>query len=385
MEHISIEEVTEAYLDCRRNKRRTVSQIEYELDYEVYNLQLWRELNAMTYAIDRSIAFCVTYPKLREVFAASFRDRIVHHIIMRKFLDIFEARMIPASYNCRKGKGVVYGVRDVQRKIQRVTHNGAREAYALKLDVKAFFMSIDRQRMLGIITDIIREDYDGEDTEWWLWLISLVIMHRPERNCVWKGDTSLRGKLPAGKSLDTSDNRGMAIGNYTSQIFANIFMTVFDRWITSRLSSTEEYARFVDDFVIISPDKRHLLQLLTDCKRFLHDRLGLDIHDDKISLTKASQGVKFTGYMIRHNRIYVGKHTVRRMERMIQQWNNDPHPGTDRYIRRYNSYMGFLRVGNSYNIRCRMWRLIKHKENLENINNIKIRRIKDEKIQLSQH
>ena len=130
-QHVTIEDVTLAYYECRRTKRRTTSQIEYELDYEMNNLQLWRELNNGTYQIGQSIGFCITYPKLREVFAAKFRDRIVHHLVMRKFLPLFDAQMIESSYNCRKGKGAIYGVRDMQQKMRRITHNGKRTAWIM--------------------------------------------------------------------------------------------------------------------------------------------------------------------------------------------------------------------------------------------------------------
>lgn len=379
-EYVKIEDVNDAYMDCRRTKRRTATQIDYELDYELNNLKLYRELNNMTYEIGQSIAFCVTYPKLREVYAASFRDRIVHHLIMRKFLDIFEDRMIESSYNCRKEKGTIFGVRDIQERLKRITRNGKRNAWVLKLDIRGFFMSIDKNMMYDIVSDIISEEYEGDDIDWWLWLIKKIILHHPECNCVWKSGEELRSRLPADKSLSTSGGRGVPIGNYTSQIFANLYMTVFDKWLVNRLSQEEEYGRYVDDFVIISPSKARLLSLLTDCKIFLSERLGLMLHDDKIVLTKASQGVKFTGYVIRQDRIYVGKHTVKRMEDMINEWNNDNNPDVSRYIMRYNSYMGFLLVGYSYNIRKRMWESIKHKENLININNRKIRRQNNEKI-----
>ena len=101
-EKVSFDEVCEAYLECRRTKRHTEAALEYEEAHELNNLQLWKELNSGTYKIGASIGFCVPRPTVREVFAASFRDRIVHHIVMRKFLHIFEAEMIDSSYNCRK-------------------------------------------------------------------------------------------------------------------------------------------------------------------------------------------------------------------------------------------------------------------------------------------
>ena len=120
-EYITIEEIYDAYYDCRKRKRSKRSSIKYELNYEVENHKLWKELNTQTYEIGYSLAFCVTRPKLREVFAADFRDRIVHHLIMLKFLPLFESEMIDDSYNCRKGKGSLYGVNRVQSFIEKVS------------------------------------------------------------------------------------------------------------------------------------------------------------------------------------------------------------------------------------------------------------------------
>ena len=89
---ISLEDIFEAYFECRKNKRRTVNALRFEIDYEPLCVQLWKDINEGTYSIGKSIAFIVTRPKPREVFAATFRDRIVHHLIARR-LDEFEGLM----------------------------------------------------------------------------------------------------------------------------------------------------------------------------------------------------------------------------------------------------------------------------------------------------
>ena len=123
----------------------------------------------------------------------------------------------------------------------------------------------------------------------------------------------------------------------------------------------------------MSYDKDRLLRLLHDSRVFLRERLHITLHPDKIELTRASQGLRFCGYIIRPNRIYVGRRTVGNMRRMIARYNK--HGGdTDAMIRSYNSYMGFLRVGNSYNIRRSMWIAIDNKDNIVNINNKKLRK-----------
>ena len=116
-EWCTLEEVYDAYLDCRKRKRSSKSCSVFETN-EMANIhRLWQEILHHTYEIGYSDAFCVTRPKLREVFAAEFRDRIVHHLLVKRTIALFEAHFVQDTYNCRKGKGTDYGVR-------RNLHNG---------------------------------------------------------------------------------------------------------------------------------------------------------------------------------------------------------------------------------------------------------------------
>jgi len=110
---ITLEELYNAYFDCRKHKRRKETSVKFEMNYEINLRILCKQLNDRTYSIGRSIAFCVTRPKLREVFAADFRDRIVHHLLINRINYLFEDYFHPSTYNCRKEKGTLYGVQDI--------------------------------------------------------------------------------------------------------------------------------------------------------------------------------------------------------------------------------------------------------------------------------
>lgn len=269
-EYVSIELIDEAYRDCCKRKGGTEGCLEYKINYLLNNLQLYNELNSMTYEIGKSKAFCVTRPKLREVFCAQFRDRIVHHILAIKFLPILEGEMVESAYACRKGKGTDYGIDHIRQQIERVSENYTKEAWILRGDLQGFFMSINRQMLYDIVERLIREKYHGDDIDFWLWLWKKVIMNDPSKNCVRIGDLSLWDKLPKNKSLFTcGDDRGLPIGNLPSQILANLLMSVFDKWVLSRIGKSGGYGRYVDDFVVISRDKGLLLEILHDSRNFL--------------------------------------------------------------------------------------------------------------------
>ncbi len=141
---IEISEVFEAYFDCRKNKRNTANALAYEIDYENKLLQLHKEINDGTYKIGRSIAFIVNKPVKREIFAADFRDRVVHHLIINKLNHLFEKQFIYDSYSCRKGKGTLFGINRIDSFIRKCSKNYTRDCYILKLDIKGFFMHIDK-------------------------------------------------------------------------------------------------------------------------------------------------------------------------------------------------------------------------------------------------
>ena len=115
---IELGEIFEAYYSCRANKRNTANAIAFEVDYEENLVQLCKELDDSTYKIGRSIAFVVDKPVTREIFAADFRDRVVHHLIIGKLNLLFEKQFIHDSYSCRVGKGTHFGIQRVDRFIR---------------------------------------------------------------------------------------------------------------------------------------------------------------------------------------------------------------------------------------------------------------------------
>ena len=132
---IELEDIFKAYYECRKSKRRTVNALAYELNFEKELVRLWKDINNNTYRIGRSIAFIVKEPVQREVFAADFKDRIVHHLIIDKINDLFEESFIQDSYSCRAGKGTLYGIKRVEEHIRACSQEYTRDCYVLKLDI----------------------------------------------------------------------------------------------------------------------------------------------------------------------------------------------------------------------------------------------------------
>jgi hypothetical protein len=122
---------------------RGALRLEYALEENLVRLQ--EELEGQTHEPPRSVCFVLKQPKLREIFAADFRDRVVHHILVDRLERIWEPLFIHDSYACRKGKGTHRAVQRPQTFMRKVSRNGTRRAYFMHLDVRGFFLHIDKE------------------------------------------------------------------------------------------------------------------------------------------------------------------------------------------------------------------------------------------------
>ncbi len=346
------EEVYDAYLDCRRRKRNSKSCALFEQD-ELTNIYvLWNDLNNHTYTIGKSTAFCVTRPKVREVFAADFRDRVVHHLLIARLLPYFEAAFIPDTYNCRKHKGTEYGVQQVAAMAEDYA-----DGWVLKCDLQGFFMTIHKPTLADALEHFIRTQYKGTNTDDIVWLARLIALHSPECNCTRQGDLGLWNVLPPNKSLFwNGKDYGQAIGNLTSQIYANYYLLPLDDYL-SKIPDTR-YGRYVDDFVVFAHTKEELLKLLPPIRKLLSKR-GMILHPHKVYLQPVRHGLTFIGSTIKHGRIYAGNRTVGNLTNLTRRYNTYYKHGRvhihEEFAQRYNSYMGYLTHRKSYAIRRRLW------------------------------
>lgn len=346
-------EVFEAYEDCIKNKRNTSNAREFEIDYIEKVTRLCDDINDGTYEIGKSIAFVVTFPVYREVFAADFRDRIVHHLVIKELMPYFEKYFIKESFSCMEGKGVLYGVKTMFEYIKECTENYTKDAWILKMDIKSFFMSINKQLLADMIDDFIVEYYENDRKKEKLReLCKQIVLHHPELNCEKRGDKSLWAKLDPNKSLfNVGYERGLPIGNLTSRILANFFLTKLDRFIKETLGF-KYYGRYVDDFMIVSSDKEKLKSSVDKIIEFAQRELKLTIHPNKRYFQHYTKGVQFIGSVIKPNRIYVLNRTKGSLYYKLRNlFNNPDEKRLDKLIMTVNSYIGYMKHYNTYNIR----------------------------------
>lgn len=359
---ISLEEVFQAYFECRRNKRRTFNALSFEVNYEIECVKLWREINSQTYNIGRSICFIVTRPKQREIFAATFRDRVVHHIIMHRLEPLFEAEFIQDNYNCRKNKGTLYGVKRLHEQVRQCSENYTKDCYIAKFDFQGFFMSIHKPTLYKKLHEFITTYYKGEDINLLLYLVKKVVLHNPELNCIKRSPARMWDGLPENKSLfTTGKDYGMPIGNLTSQMFANFYINQFDKLM---LNKFHYYGRYVDDFFVIVRNKQEILQFISTIRKYLWNELNVTLHPDKLYVQNYQKGCLFTGAVVKRDLIYTSNRTVSNFIEAVHKYNmlsrritNFNITAVDKFLSSVNSYFGFLIHYNTYSIRRKMFKM----------------------------
>jgi RNA-directed DNA polymerase len=339
----SFDELVTAYFDCREHKRNTRSALAFEENLERNLVALYRDLVAGEYRIGPSTMFPIFRPKMREVWAANFRDRIVHHILYNRVAPRFYARFIADSCACIPGRGTLYASKRLESKVRSITQNWSRPAFYLKCDVANFFVSIDKQRLAALLDKQIIEP-------WWRALAHQVLFHDPRVDVLVQGDPAALARIPAHKSLLNQDaNHGLPIGNLSSQFFANVYLDVLDQHVKHEVGA-RHYVRYVDDFVLLHESPQWLNAARAEIEGLVKDRLDIRLNPRKTILQPIARGIDFCGHVIKPWR-----RTIRR--RVVNDALARAAVADDFFVTA-NSYFGLFRQStHSISDRIRLGRI----------------------------
>lgn len=313
---------------------------------------LCRELKNFIYRIKPSLCFISFSPVKREIFAGDFRDRVIHHLVFDALNKYYEKKLINDCYSCRKYRGTGYGIKRLAKFSQVASQNNTVPAYSLKLDISGYFMNINRGLLYKINKKLIKKIFKAEPQKinYLLYLLKIIIDNNPTKNCRLRGSISDWKGLPRNKSLFfAKKNNGLPIGNLTSQLFGNIYLNDFDHFVKEKLKC-KYYGRYVDDMVFIHQDKNFLLSLIPQIKKYLKNNLGLEIHPRKIYLQPVSHGIPFLGMIIKPHRIYCGKRLIKNFYSKLKAAG----AGRLKNPAFINSYLGYLKKYQTYNLRRRI-------------------------------
>lgn len=345
---LTFEKLVRAYFDCRRRKRNTYNALRFEFLLERNLTELYDELLSGNYEISTSICFIVLNPKPREVWAANFRDRIVHHLVYNEISERFYRKFIKDTYSCIPERGSLNAVKTLRKYIEVATDGHKRDCYYLKADIKNFFVSIDK--------DILFAELEKEvEEEWVLRLLRQIVYHDCRSKVYVKSPKWKFDLLPDYKSLwNTDGSKGLPIGNLTSQFFSNVYLNVLDQYVKQHWHC-KYYCRYVDDFVILDEDPQKLNEIHKDLTIFLKERLKLDLHQNKKSVNKVERGIDFVGFVEKPYRRVLRQKILRKVFKLVRDQRKEQdwftHEKLEKYKNSINSYLGMLRNTNGYKLR----------------------------------
>lgn len=293
-----------------KRDRKDVARFSINFMDNIFNLH--KKLKEKTYKHGSYHAFKIYDPKPRNIHKATVKDRVIHHAIYRILYPYFDKKFIYDSYSCRNNKGVHKAINRFRRFVWKVSQNDTKTTWILKCDIKKFFASIDH----SILKEILTKHIVDKDI---LWLLESIIDSFHTEN---------------------SNNKGLPLGNVTSQLFINIYMNEFDQFLKRNLK-IHYYIRYADDFVIFHQKKNYLEVLLPKISKFLEGQLKLSLHQKKIFIKSVSSGVDFLGWInFSHYRV-LRTSTKRRMFNKLQNiYTNES----------ITAYLGLLKHGNTFKL-----------------------------------
>jgi len=321
-ELVSLEHLFQGWTHFRRGKRKRKDIQYFERYLEDRIFQIQADLNSLQYQHGPYEQFYVTDPKQRCISKACVRDRLVHEVVYQLLSPVFDHIFIFHSLSSRVGKGTHFGIEHLKRMTRKVSKNGKFPCFALKMDIKRFFDTVDHRILKTLIRKRVRE-------EPFLVIIDRII-----------------------DSFFFLEGCGIPLGNVTSQLFANIYLHELDDFIKQGLRE-KYYLRYCDDFVILSRDKAHLQSLIAPIGKFLGTHLHLELHPKKVTIRKLTQGIDFVGYLIFPKHSLVRTRTKQRMKKRLLEASNAYVKGkiSDSTMdRKLNSYLGVLSHANQHDL-----------------------------------
>jgi RNA-directed DNA polymerase len=311
-----------AWRRARKGKTKKDYVMEFEKDTLRNLLKLHEELKNQTYYPKLLKTFILRDPKTRKISKSDFRDRIIHHALIRIIEPIFEKRFIYDSCANQIGKGNLFALKRLNLFLRKVTKNNTQNAYCLKADIKHYFQEVNHKILINIIKRKIIDEK-----------VILLITKILEN-----------GEYKEGIS--------MPLGNLTSQFFANVYLSELDYFVKHKLKA-KYYIRYVDDFVILHENKEQLEILKIEIDNFLRNNLKIELHPDKSKIIPLSRGIDFVGFRNFYYYKLLRKRNIRKIKNKIKQYKEGSISEKE-ILESYQGWNAYAKWANSYKLRKEM-------------------------------
>lgn len=319
-----------AWKKARKGKTKKDYVIEFEKEFGKNLKRLYFELKFQIYKPKPLQTFILRDPKTRVISKSNFRDRIVHHALCNIIEPIFDKCFIYDSCANRKKKGNLLAIKRFNKFMKKVSKNGKLngwfnenqiKGYCFKADIKHYFQEVSHNILLKIIKRKIKDKR------------AINLIYKILKNNV------------AGNSFE----KGMPLGNLTSQFFANVYLNELDYFIKHELKA-KYYIRYVDDFVLLSPSKKQLKLWKNEINVFLRNNLELGLHVDKSRIINLSQGIDFVGFRNFYYHRLLRKRNIREMNNKLKEFQKRKI-NEEKLEKIFQGWNAYAKWANSYKIK----------------------------------
>lgn len=303
---------------CVNQAGNSIDKRRYMIEISGIVGSLAHDIYAESYQPGRMTAFAVQDPKLREIFAPGFRDRLAQQWLVSLINPAIERAWIDDCYSNRQYLGTHRAIGRLQHFMRMPAHT-----YFCQMDVRSFFPSISRPILLALWkTELARLPYPEQTLTQLDTVAQKIILQNPIfPKPTLSGNIALLKQIPPHKSLFHSQpDIGLPIGSLSSQFFSNVYLNPLDQYVKHQLK-IRGYLRYVDDLIILGNEPKKLMAQMRQIDQFLADHLQLHLHPDKTVLQRADQGANFLGYIVFPHHRYVRERTLRALKSRIYFFN----------------------------------------------------------------
>lgn len=326
------ESLYQAHKMARRGKQNTKEVIQYEMRLSENLERLRFHLMNHSYRIRGYYKFSIHDPKEREIQALHYGDRIVQHSLCDNVLGPYmEKHLIYDNSACRKGKGTHFAISRLTCFLRKYYRQYGIQGYILKCDVRKYFNSVDHE----VLKKKIQKTSLTEDVKW---LLEMMI-----------------------DSYEYKEGAGLPMGNQTSQWFALFYLDGLDRLVKEKLQ-IRYYTRYMDDMILIHPDKEYLKECLAEMTAYLENELKLEFNE-KTQIHAIRQGVDYLGfhfYLTETGKVVktLRQSAKKRLKRKLRNYRRayaEGKIGLDAVSQSVASYKGHLKHAHTYRLQKNIW------------------------------
>ncbi|AHM74481.1 RNA-directed DNA polymerase [Yersinia hibernica] len=281
------------------------------------------DLFHQTYQPGAYTRFAVNDPKLREIYAPLFRDRLAQCWLVSQIEPTVERQLIGDTFANRSGKGTLAAIHRVQRFMRQPQHG-----HFLQLDIQNFFNSIHLPTLVSMTTNGIMSSLPEHPRKACVMaLLMRTILHPVAHHAVsLSGNKTLLDTIPCHKTLGASPYQtGLPLGSSASQLFANLYLSPLDHFIKHQLH-VKGYVRYMDDLMLLGNSSQQLIEWREEISTFLTHTLRLTLHPTKQHLQRCSQGADYLGYKIYPHYLHLRTRNLNKIRRWLALFNYCLHP-----------------------------------------------------------